>query len=233
MNRKQTMLIIFVVILVFVLPQMALATSLPMTINFMPQNRQVFKSNPIPENAMVDTLKLEVKNKTGAEPAQQVLVHYGEILQDGHPLYEYGLYDGATLDLYYLWDFVIDKGSGGFWIRGASGGLTFVGSGDFSLFQKVMVDGNALNSGDYTAGAGSTVITLLPSFLQTLSLGTHTIAIDWYYGVGTGTFSVLLTAPAPPSPETGDTSRLPLWITLAAVSLLLLAGGGRVALRRR
>ena len=68
---------------------------------------------------------------------------------------------------------------------------------------------------DYTARSGSTIITLLPSFLASLSEGTHKIAIVSTTGTATADFSVISdtvsSTPAPPSsapvpPASGNTN---------------------------
>lgn len=234
MGKKRMTIWLLILLLVFLLPQSALASSLSFLANIRHVGGVDAGGSPIPvivpQNGNVTDLKTEIQTKTGAAPSQQILVHYSRIMEDGHPLYEYDLYDGATIDLWFTWEFLIREGSGGFWLRNSSGGLTFIGSGDYTLFQKVMVDGNDVNPGSYTTSAGSTVITLKPEYLQTLSLGTHSIAIVWQYGTGTGTFSVLLTAPVPPT--TGDASHMPLWIALGSGALLALAALW-IGLRRR
>ena len=68
---------------------------------------------------------------------------------------------------------------------------------------------------DYTARSGSTIITLLPSFLAGLSEGAHNIAIVSTTGTATADFSVISdtvsSTPAPPAsapvpPASGNTN---------------------------
>ncbi len=90
--------------------------------------------------------------------------------------------------------------------------------GDFSKFDKLLKDGQELTSKDYTAHAGSVVITLQPSYIQTLSYGTHTFTVLMIDG--TATFDITVTAPATVTyPDTGDSNNLTLWVILVCVGI--------------
>ena len=60
--------------------------------------------------------------------------------------------------------------------------LTFRANGDFSKFTGVKVDGTLIDAKNYTAVSGSTVITLKANYLQTLSVGKHTLTIVYNDG---------------------------------------------------
>lgn len=81
-------------------------------------------------------------------------------------------------------------------------GAVFRSDASFDTFVRVMVDNIELvRDRDYTARSGSTIITLLPSFLAGLSEGAHNIAIVSTTGTATAGFSVISDpAPAPPAP---------------------------------
>ena len=81
-------------------------------------------------------------------------------------------------------------------------GAVFRSSAPLDNLLKVTVDGKVLvQDKDYTAHSGSTIITLLPSFLAGLSEGAHNIAIVSTTGTATADFSVISDpAPAPPAP---------------------------------
>lgn len=81
-------------------------------------------------------------------------------------------------------------------------GAVFRSDASFDTFVLVMVDNIELvRDRDYTARSGSTIITLLPSFLAGLSEGAHNIAIVSTTGTATADFSVISDpAPAPPAP---------------------------------
>lgn len=86
-------------------------------------------------------------------------------------------------------------------------GAVFRSDASFDTFVRVMVDNMELvRDRDYTARSGSTIITLLPSFLAGLSEGAHNIAIVSTTGTATAGFSVISdtvsntpTTPAPPA----------------------------------
>ena len=82
----------------------------------------------------------------------------------------------------------IIEGANGSWNQNTDGGsLRIRGNGEFSKFQNVKVDGNIVDSKNYTASEGSTIIELYADYLKTLSEGSHTFEIVWTDGAaGTG-----------------------------------------------
>lgn len=82
----------------------------------------------------------------------------------------------------------IIEGANGSWNQNTDGGsLRIRGNGEFSKFQNVKVDGNIIDSKNYTASEGSTIIELHADYLKTLSEGSHTFEIVWTDGAaGTG-----------------------------------------------
>ena len=64
--------------------------------------------------------------------------------------------------------------------KGSAVGLTYTVNKDFAQFDNVRVDNNLLTRNtQYTAESGSTKITLLPSYLDTLAAGTHTLRVGF------------------------------------------------------
>ena len=90
-------------------------------------------------------------------------------------------------------------------------GAVFRSDASFDTFVRVMVDNIELvRDRDYTARSGSTIITLLPSFLAGLSEGAHNIAIESTTGTATADFSVISDpAPAPPAPVPPASTPIP------------------------
>lgn len=83
----------------------------------------------------------------------------------------------------------IIEGANGSWNQSTdgNGSLRIRGNGEFSKFQNVKVDGNIIDSKNYTASEGSTIIELHADYLKTLSDGSHTFEIVWTDGAaGTG-----------------------------------------------
>lgn len=122
--------------------------------------------------------------------------------------------------------YTIISGANGEWTKGSKEGLLFTSDADFDKFDSVLVDGNAVAAENYTAVKGSTKITLLPSYLEKLRVGSHTIRIVSNDGSASTNFRIKA-APQPTdptSPKTGDNSHLLLWVLLLAVSGAALTG---------
>ena len=115
----------------------------------------------------------------------------------------------------------IVSGAESTWRKGSGVGLTFTSDADFAGFQGVMVDGTAISAEHYTAKSGSTIVTLKPEYLETLSVGTHTVAIVSDTGTAGARFTILSGTSIP---QTGDKTDLTLWLGLLAASSLILAG---------
>ena len=84
----------------------------------------------------------------------------------------------------------IINGAKSTWNGSTSEGLTIRGDGDFEKFAGVRVDGNWIPSVHYEAKAGSTIVTLKPSYLASLSEGEHTVDIMWIDDSASTTFTV-------------------------------------------
>ena len=117
----------------------------------------------------------------------------------------------------------IVKGDGGKWSKGTTSGLSFTVNGPISKFISVEIDGKVIDVKYYSAKAGSTIITLNASYLETLATGEHTITVVYSDGEAEGTFKVNAKSV---TPATGDDSNIMLWggamvISLAALVVLL------------
>lgn len=134
---------------------------------------------------------------------------------------------------------VIIAGANGSWQKGGTDGLSFTSDAEYADFLKVMVDGKELKTTDYTVKEGSTIVTLNAAYLETLSVGKHTLEIESKNGIAKTEFTITAvqggddsqtggTTPQEPdknggdttSPQTGDSSNILLW-----VALLFLSGG--------
>ena len=110
------------------------------------------------------------------------------------------------------------------------------------------VDGKDLDASSYTVEEGSTIVTLRPSYLDTLSVGKHTLAIVSDTGTAETEFTVLAAEEhAVPEgqgtdnevandgdkeslPKTGDGSVLP--IAMLSILIIVSIVAGVLALRR-
>lgn len=85
----------------------------------------------------------------------------------------------------------IIEGANGSWNQNTDGrSLKIRGNGEYSKFQNVKVDGNIIDSKNYTVSEGSTIIELHADYLKTLSEGSHTFEIVWTDGAAGTSFTV-------------------------------------------
>ena len=133
---------------------------------------------------------------------------------------------------------VIIAGANGSWQKSGTDGLSFTSNAAFADFIKVQVDGKELAAADYTVKEGSTIVTLKADYLNTLSVGKHTLEIESKNGIAKTEFTITAvqggndsqtggdTTPQEPgknegavtSPQTGDSSNMLLWVALLFVS---------------
>lgn len=114
----------------------------------------------------------------------------------------------------------ITVGANSTWSADSKDGLSFTSNAAFADFLKVQVDGKDLDASNYTVKEGSTIVTLNAEYLETLSVGKHTLAIVSETGTAETEFTIKA-APASDdtqSPQTGDNSNMMLWIALLFVS---------------
>ena len=168
----------------------------------------------------VDTVKPDdeeaIKAITDAQTAYNALSDYEKSLLDEAAK--------ANLDklVAALVAYDIVEGDGSSWTEDSDHNITFVVNGLFSKFVGIKVDGQDVDKANYEVKAGSTIITLKSSYLDTLAVGEHTISVVYTDGSTDGTFNVHAKAN---SPATGDNSHMFLWI-----ALLFISGGAVITL---
>lgn len=142
---------------------------------------------------------------------------------------------------------MIIEGANGEWQKGSEDALSFTSNAAFADFLKVQIDGKDVDSSNYTVEEGSTIVTLKPSYLETLSAGKHTLAIVSDTGTAETEFTVVAAEKQAADDgsadgkaandgdkgslaKTGDDSMLPI----AALSILTMvsAAAGALSLRR-
>lgn len=109
----------------------------------------------------------------------------------------------------------IVKGDGSSWTQNSDNTLVITVNGSVAKFVGVKVDGKDLAAKHYEVKAGSTIITLKASYLETLAAGEHSITVVYTDGETSGTFTVQAKST---TPATGDNSHLMLWFSLMIVS---------------
>lgn len=151
---------------------------------------------------------------------------------DGSPYYVLGEKDSTIATL----PPEIIKGKGQSIVAGENKELSFTSNAAFSDFLRVELDGKNLDEKYYTVKEGSTIVTLKADYVATLSVGEHTIGIVSTNGTATTTFTVKAKTAVDndtDSPQTGDNSRMALWIALLAASVFGLAGTAVYSKRKR
>ena len=88
-------------------------------------------------------------------------------------------------------DYDILDGANSSWTQNSDGSLSIRGSGAFSKFVGLKVDGTLVDVKNYSVKEGSTIVTLKTGYLNTLSVGTHTFEILWTDGSASTTFTVV------------------------------------------
>ena len=123
-----------------------------------------------------------------------------------------------------VYSFIGDDGLS--WIKGSSETLSFTAKRNvsddktFGKFTGILVDGVEVSANNYTAVSGSVVVTLSADYLNTLSVGEHTITIRFSDGADITTrFTVKASGIA--SPATGET--ISIW-TLMGFACIAAAG---------
>lgn len=139
----------------------------------------------------------------------------------------------GNITLYAKWKEVVTyevvEGAFGSWTKGSKVDKRFVikrtpnDDQCFPRFKDVLINGKTLTKDkDYTAEAGSTVVTIKAAALQKLPAGTHTITFVFNDGQAGAKLTVRA---GTGGPRTGDESTA-VWVALLAVSGVALCGGG-------
>lgn len=186
-----------------------------------------------PENTLQNPVVYSLKSD-GSMELLSADVKNGTITftTDGSPYYVLGEKDSTMATL----PPEIIKGKGQSIVAGENKEVSFTSNAAFSDFLRVELDGKALDEKYYTVKEGSTIVTLKADYVATLSVGEHTIGIVSTNGTATTTFTVKAKAAADndtKSPQTGDNSRMALWIALLAASVFVLAATAVYSKRKR
>lgn len=68
------------------------------------------------------------------------------------------------------------------YVKGSGVGVTITSNGEYSKFFSVFIDGVFLDRANYIVERGSTVLTIMPEYLDTLPVGAHTVTMNYTYG---------------------------------------------------
>ncbi|WP_138268424.1 X2-like carbohydrate binding domain-containing protein [Anaerofustis stercorihominis] len=114
-------------------------------------------------------------------------------------------------------DYNIISGNNSQWTKGDSSSISITVNGDVEKFVGIEIDGKAVDEKNYTVKSGSTIITLKPEYLNTLSVGKHTLTVIYTDGEVTGEFEILDKNKII-TPETGDDNNIGLWTILSIIA---------------
>lgn len=102
--------------------------------------------------------------------------------------------------------------------------LTFRSNAAFSDFIRVELDGNELDSSDYTIKEGSIIVTLKQDYVATLSVGKHTLGIVSASGTAVTEFTIVAADNGSnntlSSPKTGEEGKTAFWLCVFAFSII-------------
>ena len=117
---------------------------------------------------------------------------YSSIILSDNSAYkvEHDNKDTEGLVLTAIGNYQIINGADGKHTIGKDGTLTFRSNAPFSEFVAVLVDGVKVDRSNYDVSEGSTIVRLNQSFLDTLSKGSHTIAIQSVGGTAVANFTI-------------------------------------------
>ena len=142
-------------------------------------------------------------------------------------------------------DYKFLEGANGKWTKSSDMNLAFRANGEFSKFTGVKVDGTKIDADKYTAVSGSTIVNLKKEYLETLSVGKHTLTVAYTDGECSTEFEIKAASTAKKdttdkenksskstaakldnakTPKTGDNSNILLWFTLLFSSGVVLMG---------
>ncbi|MBR1815788.1 MAG: glycosyl hydrolase 53 family protein [Lachnospiraceae bacterium] len=89
-------------------------------------------------------------------------------------------------------EYHIIEGADSEWVEDESSNITIKSDGPFVKFVEVKIDGKVVDPSNYTAKKGSTVITFLKSFLDTLDEGEHSVEIVFTNGIAKTNLTVVM-----------------------------------------
>lgn len=142
-------------------------------------------------------------------------------------------------------DYKFLEGANGKWTKSSDKNLAFRANGEFSKFTGVKVDGTKIDADKYTAVSGSTIVNLKKEYLETLSVGKHTLTVAYTDGECSTEFEIKAASTTKKdttdkenksskttaskldnakTPKTGDNSNILLWFTLLFSSGVVLMG---------
>jgi len=117
------------------------------------------------------------------------------------------------------------------YILNSNNAISITADGNLNKLTGIMVDGILISSENYDLENGSTVLTLKSSYLDTLSVGNHTLefvysdgSVETLFAVSNAKDKVLASNQNTINPQTGD--NIMCYISMLGLSVIVLAGLG-------
>ena len=119
--------------------------------------------------------------------------------------------------------YTVTEGANGKYTKQKDTTYTLRADGAFSKFVSVELDGVTVDSRNYTAQSGSTIVTFTKAYLGILPVGEHTVRLNYTDGYAQTTLTIARSAnrTVGGNPATGDESHVTLWLAIGLCS----AGG--------
>ena len=124
------------------------------------------------------------------------------------------------------------------YILNSNNAISITADGNLNKLTGIMVDGILISSENYDLENGSTVLTLKSSYLDTLSVGNHTLefvysdgSVETLFAVSNAKDKVLASNKNTINPQTGD--NVMCYISMLGLSVIVIAGIGFYVKRKR
>lgn len=166
--------------------------------------------NSLPETVEPDDAESEALIKAVKEQYDKLTEHQKTLISEELKVKLEKLLESLT-------DYRVIDGDKIKWTMGENGSITMTFNGPIEKFVRVEVDGKVIDATNYTVKSGSTIITLNSAYLNTLSVGKHTLTVVYSDGKASAEFEVLKKAESNIA-NTYDSSNIILWIVLLFVA---------------
>lgn len=127
----------------------------------------------LPDEYMVYLLAEDVNDSKHTDYASAPVVVTAET-SAANPEFTYTITEGANLSIAEDYD----------------GTITVTADGECSKFVSVSVDGTVVDAANYTVESGSTIVTFTKAYVNTLSVGTHTVRLTYTDGYAETTLTI-------------------------------------------
>lgn len=124
------------------------------------------------------------------------------------------------------------------YILNSNNAISITADGNLNKLTGIMVDGILISSENYDLENGSTVLTLKSSYLDTLSVGNHTLefvysdgSVETLFAVSNAKDKVLASNKNTINPQTGD--NVMFYISMLGLSVIVIAGIGFYVKKKR